>query len=399
MPRFFLRPSLRQLKQLSRPVFGLCLAFGALGSSPRARADEFSVLPARDPIAIQLGLLSTALPSASLTRYEAALQTARVILAVQNREAGTTSRVEWRALAALCLSLKNELKQLGVDAGAARALALQNLKTEEKSAPLRPESPNRSPQAATGTRARDAKANLPRAASFLTPELLSNSKTGALPKSSDSLTSGGLELRLSPRLRVDAALQGAPRAASIAGDRFAPRAPLQGQLDDESARPGALGSQTGLSYDLSRFLTLRAANSRLDWSAAAPVAGENPLLGAPLFAGARGVRGAGGGVDLSLGDLKFGAEVERLRADSGALASRIGGGASVSAFGDRLLLNMSLSRLLPGEPNALAATAAQASAWLDVSPRLSLNLKYQGLFAPTPNESASRVGGGVSLKF
>ncbi len=423
------------------PVAAFALVSLAFGSGQTARADEFSVLAPSDPIVRQLAQISPktgaagkpAAGAASLTRYEAALQTARAILDIQNREAGeavgatkdaatgTTTRAQWRAIDALCGSLKNELRRLGIDVEATRALAAKNLKNSEKSAAKVGESTKNSllpPRVAATSRAaedaasrnaaRDANSRtatsrgaIPRGVvagtTLLTPELVTNSSAGTLGQALANSTganpntlNGGLQMRLLPGLRVATGLQTTPRAGeeSLKNQaRFAP----------DSA---SLAAQAALSYDLGRYLTLRAANSRLNWSDTAVGGARNPLLDAPVFAGARGASGTGGSVDLNLGaGLKFSTEIERLRADTGALASRIGGGASLSAFQNRLLLQMSLSRLLPGDKSALTTTAAQVGASLDVSPRLSLNLRYQGLFAPTPNLSAARVAGGVSLSF
>ena len=317
---------------------GISLVCYAFAVSKSARADEFSVLPPGDPIAVQLALIATGPAPASLTRYEAALQTARVILDAQSRPTSTISRVQWRAIAALSSALKNELRQLGIDAEAARALATKNLSSSASATSV----PNAAP---TAPRQAVPQNLAPRDPSFLGPPLL-RTAPDTNPNSATSLQSG-------------------------------------------------LSSPDTISYDIGRFLTLRAVSSQLKWNGA----GESPLLGAPLFAGAQSASGGGGGVDFNLGGLKLSTEIEQLRADTGAQASRIGGAASLSAWQDRFSLNMALSRLSPQDKNAPPATAAELGASLDVSSRLNLSLSYQGLFAPTPNASASRVAGGVSLKF
>lgn len=389
MPRFF--PfSLRQtqfIRFVSTLFIGATLIVGALGAPESARADEFSTLPPGDPIAVQLAVISSDVRPASLTRYEAALQTARVILDVQNREIGSTSRAQWRAIRSLCGSLKNELRQLGVDVEAARALAAKGLQARdgrETSGPAsRPATAKTTPATKTGAIPSNR---------FLAPGLLA----GARPAKGETAETA-VELRLSPRLRVatEVGLPSPPNSLTAK----APFAAAGAQNSGLGSGANTLASQTALSYDLSHYLTLRAANSRLNWAGDTGAAGLNPLLGAPLFAGAQGASGTGGGVDLKLGAMKFSTEIERLRANTGTLANRIGGGASLSAFQDRLLVQMSLSRLLPTDKNTLTTTAAEVGASLDVSPRLSLNLKYQGLFAPTPTINASRVSGGVSLSF
>ena len=98
-----------------------------------ARADEFSPVPTGDPIYRQLSALDSSDPtvakaSAGLTRYEAALQVARIITRVSNDSSAQLSRVGWRALRDLSGSLKSELNQLGIDVAAAQKLADDKLK-------------------------------------------------------------------------------------------------------------------------------------------------------------------------------------------------------------------------------------------------------------------------------
>lgn len=376
------------------------ISLGCLAVLPggAARADEFAVLPPGDPIYAQLAPLShsgTAPKTpVSLTRYEAALQAARAILDLQNQDAARASRSDWRAILSLTASLKGELRQLGIDVEATRALATQNLRSNATQIAAKTAEP------AFGNSASDHLI-FPAA-----PDASQAKATGSLllaPQASLELQNplntqsrqGAAEFQILPRLRAETALQAVQRTgldASNPASGFS----KPGQSD---AGLASVASQTAFSYDLSRFLTLRAAGSKLNWNGAGQAPLLSPLLGAPLFEGASGAAGTGGGVDLNLGGLKLSTEIERLRANTGALANRIGGGASVSAFQNRLLMNMSISRLTPEDKTILPSTAAQLGASLDVTQRLSLSLLYQGLFAPTPSNSAARVSGGVSLSF
>lgn len=344
----------------------LTVALCGVCASGSARADEFSLLPVGDPIYAQLSSLSRAgeaphdaKTAAQLTRYEAALQTARAILDVQNRDAGALSRAQWRALKSLTLALKGELRQLGVDVDDALARIERNLKTDApRSASV---SAPTAPVAESGPSVLDASA--------LSQSAFGQSASGGL-LAPGATGSSALELPLSQRLRVGAALS-------------------------PGARGGESASQGSLAFDLNPSLTLRAITGRRDLGGA----DDSPLLTAPLFAGATGATAAGGGLDVTLAPgLKFSTEVERLRASTGVSGARIGGGASLSTWQNRLSMSMNLSRLLPEDATVLPATAAQLGIGLGVTQRLSLGLLYQGLFTQSAN-NASRVSGGVNLSF
>ncbi len=419
----FLRPA---------PRFVPAILLVCLWVSAPARADEFSVLPPGDPINTQLALLrrgetgsktdSKAAPP--LTRYEAALQTARVLLALQDESENSArvSRSEWRSILALTLSLQSELKQLGVDVEAARALAKQNL----RKIPVSNANSDSTlfDKSASGGLLRGGllrggfRKSVARKSAPLSGSLLMVPQTGFATAGSATLGSaaknslakenleGGVKLQISPRLRAETALRvetktgfsaSNPRLEGAPSNAFAGRASGESEVTVEIE---GLAAQTALSFDFSRYLTLRAARSKLSWNNASGGALRSPFLDAPLFEGASRAAGTGGGVDVNLGaGLKLSTEIERLRGNTGAGASRIGGGASVSALQNRLSMNMSVSRLTPEDKTSSPSTAAQLGASLDVSQRLSLSLLYQGLFAPTPSRSAARVSGGVSLSF
>lgn len=342
-----------------------------------ARANEFSLLPSGDPIYAQLSTLAPPgepKTSASLTRYEAALQAARALLDLQNRDPKQVSRAQWRAVKSLVTSLRGELRQLGVDGGAALELAARNLAAPEAIAE----------GGSLLSSPRTVKSEAPRGGLLLAPPDAANSKIRA----------SGLEIPLSQRLRIATALLSIERAGNDPfGTSFgaAPRAGLK------SGVAAHIASENSLSYDFSRWLTVRAANSQRNLSGASD---DSPLFSAPLFAGATTAKAMGGGLDLSVTPgFKLSTEIEKLRADTGAGAARIGGGASFSTWQNRLSMSMHLSRLLPEDEAALPATAAQLGLGLDVTRRLSFNLLYQGLFAESKNNNAGRVSGGVSLEF
>jgi hypothetical protein len=361
-----------------RAVLALTVGLGSTFFATDARADEFSLIPKGDPIYSQLSNLARPVDgkaTPTLTRYEASLQTARAIMDLRNRDLQSLSRSNWRALKSLATTLKFELSQMGVDVDATLALADSNLENYEK--------PDLSLPASARRQSKPAAVPLPPRGLLLAPSALAN----------PDIKTSSIEIPLSRRLRVGAALTAIQRNGND---------PLRTNFGTRDAAAQAsksnlqqLGSQSSLAYDLNPSLTVRAANARLSSRA-----GEMPLLSAPFLDGASNVNAAGGGLDINLGSgLKLSTEVERLRSDTGAQASRIGGGASVSAFQNRLSMNMSVSRLLSEDDATLPATAAQLGVGLDVTRRLSLSLLYQGLFSQAANNNASRVSGGFSLNF
>lgn len=355
-------------------VLTIAVGLGSTSLFSSAHADEFSLVPKGDPIYSQLSNLArpgTEKVAPTLTRYEAALQTARFILNLQGKEAQAMSRSNWRALKGLTLSLKTELLQLGVDVNATVALAEANLQSSEQPDLSLPASKRRKAPTAVSP-----------GTALLQPATLDNPR----------LKVSNIEIPLSQRLRASAALTAIERNGNDPLDnRFEPRGAA---ALAEKSNLKQLGSQASLAYDLNRSLTVRASNSKVSSQA-----GDVPLLAAPFLKGAGEVSESGGGLDINLGsNLKLSTELARLRGDNGSQASRVGGGASLSAFQNRLSMNMSLSRLLPEDEAALPSTAAHVGVGLDVTRRLSLSLLYQGLFTQSAGNS-SRVSGGFSLNF
>ncbi|RYG73959.1 hypothetical protein EON80_02835 [bacterium] len=360
-----------------RPVLALTVGLGSALFAPNAHADEFSLVPKGDPIYAQLTNLAkpgSEKVASTLTRYEAAVQTARLILTMQESDALDMSRSNWRALRGLTVALKTELEQMGVDVKATIALAdnkLENMVQPDLSIP------------ASARRQAQAARNLtPVGGSALFPSTLDNPR----------IKQNGLEFPLSQRLRASTALTAIERNGKDPFENDFGRRTSNGAGAQNNMK--AVGSQASLAYDLSRNLTVRASGSKVSSQA-----GDVPLLAAPFLNGAGEVSEAGGGLDVNIGsNLKLSTELARLRGDNGTQASRIGGGASISAFQNRLSMRMSLSRLQPEDDAALPSNSAHVGVGIDVTRRLSLSLLYQGLFTEsTPN--TSRVSGGFSLNF
>lgn len=380
------------------------LWFLVLGTSvsfaPLARADEFSLVPSGDPIYRQLGALeplsgAKTRSTSGLTRYEAALQVARAIAFVSDDSTPTFTRSGWRALRDLTSALRVELTQLGIDVPATLALCARHLTVEKPlvekalvAKPGRVSTPTRSAVLGSVTRTNSAAANAGNSI------LLADARQRALQS---GRTLGDLELKIAGRLRAGAALLALERASQ---DPFAARSGVAAPVERRSLTNNNLtstGSSAGLSLDFNSWLRMRAASTRR--SNLALAAETSPALRNSMFAGAGAARGAVGGVDVELGALQFSTDVERLRTDTGASATRVGGGVGLSAWQNRLSMSAHLSRLKPDDRAALPATAAELNVSGRLSQRLSLSLLYQGLFTPQGANDASRLSGGLNLSF
>ena len=376
-------------------VAALVLASCALAARA-ARADEFSPVAPGDPIYRQLSALDpttgtgTPLKSSKdkeLTRYEAALQVARVITRVSGDPDARLSRVGWRALRALSASLKGELAQLGVDVMAALALADRQL-----AAPLGADS-----APAEGGVGFSAERTLP-ARMMGAVGAVGNRFAGQ----SSVLSVGGFapsaaqqtnfSASIMPRLRVGAALLALQRAQN---DPFDGSASGQALLSAGNGR--SLGQSTSVDYDVTPWLSVRALSSR---RSLLNDPDASPLLSAPFFNGATEARGAGGGLNVDVGLLNFSTKIETLSTDTGVRGTSVGGGIGLSAWQNRLSLSAHLARLQPEDRALLSpSTSAEFNVALDVTRRLSLKLFYQGLFTQQNSTSSERLAGGLNLSF
>lgn len=374
MSRFALsRSLLPRSRAFSR--ISLVALLAASAATGTARADEFSPVPAGDPIYRQLGVLAPAgtKTSAGMTRYEAALQVARVITRVSNDGRADLSRVGWRAMRDLTVSLQTELRQLGIDVETARALADRNLQTPVLGAS------ESGLSLGTGSNVSAAPTRATVAGGALGV---------AVPQLGVQTSSFNASIR--PRLRVGAALLALQRAESD---------PLRNSSAGQTLlAPGAghvLGNNASLDYDVNSWLSVRAQTSRRSLSGPADA---SPFLRAAFFDGAGEAHGAGGGLGIGLGPLNFSTEVERLSTDAGARGTSVGGGIGLSAWQNRLSLSAHLARLQPEDRAVLPSTRAELNVGLEVSKRLNLSLFYQGLFSQR-NEGSERIAGGLNLSF
>lgn len=358
----------------------LCAIVGTSAVSGTARADEFSPIPAGDPIYRQLNALAPtptgAKTDAGLTRYEAALQAARVITRVTNDSRADLSRMGWRALRDLTVSLQAELRQLGIDIEATRALADRNLQAPVPGTP-------------------DSGVSLG-SSSFTTESALvsrpTETRTSALNTAAlqPGLQASSFNASIMPRLRIGAALLALQRAEN---DPFRSSSAGQTLLTPERGR--VLGSDASVDYDVNSWLSVRAQTSRRSLQGAAET---SPFLKAAFFDGASEARGTGGGVGIDLGPLNLSTEIERLSTDTGARGTSLGGGIGLSAWQNRLTLSAHLARLQPEDRAVLPSTRAELNVGLEVSKRLNLSLFYQGLFSQR-NDASERVAGGLNLSF
>ena len=365
-------------------------------------------MPAGDPIYRQLSALDSADPTrakvdAGLTRYEAALQVARIITRVSNDDTAQLSRVGWRALRDLSGSLQSELGQLGIDVAAAQKLADARLKapeaarvniTDENALDLNAPSGLGGGRALPPRMVRGAAGD-----NFLGGSSFDNSNFGgsALMQNGGASFAPGLQntnfsASIVPRLRVGAALLAMQRAEN---DPFQSSGAGQTRLSS-SANSRVMGSNTSLDFDVTSWLRVRAQSSRRDLSNAPDV---SPLLRDPLFSGATEARSAGGGLGIDVGDLSFYTKFEQLSTDTGSRGTSVDGGVRLSAWQNRLSLSAHMARLQPEDRAVLPSTSTELNIGLNVSQRLSLNLFYQGLFTQQNLNNSERVAGGLNLRF
>jgi hypothetical protein len=383
-----------------------------------ARADEFATVPAGDVLYKHLTAVqragwsgvgrggATASDAQLLTRYEMALETARVYFFVTAQQRANAnwqsgaSRPVARSLRELVSALRVELRKLDIDTNAALAFCdaiLQsgngtiNLSSRPVTAPVA-----NTTQPSAKTRP-NADALRPAAAN----EFAASTEISAI----------GVALPLSQRLRLHATLSSLAREAD---DPFGDTAQVSGHVfSASSSRPAPrVSSTTGAAYDVGNWLRLRAdyENRTLLPNATDPSnllnssssLNTSPLLLRALNANAVSGRSLGGGVDIELWrGLTVSGEVARVGTNDGSEAVRYGGGVGLTAWQNRLSLSANLSRLVPQEDSAVFSTTA-AALNLDVgmTERLKLRLLYQQLFGASSQSRSERiVAGGLNISF
>ena len=382
---------------MSRGLTATFLLCALNASSGLARADEFSPVPAGDPIYRQLRALDSADPtvarvSSGLTRYEAALQVARIITRVSNDNSAQLSRVGWRALHDLSVALKSELTQLGIDVPAAQKLADAKLKAPEaRAVESVDDSRDLSVPSSFGGASRGFPVSIARGAAGDT--LLGNAGNQLAGASlSSGLQSGAFSASIVPRLRVGAALLALQRAED---DPFKSSGAGQALLTAGN-ETRVVGNSASIDYDVTPWLSVRALSSR---RALTNVPDVSPLLRGPFFDNATEARSAGGGVGIDVGALSIDTKIERFSTNAGARGTSAGGGVSLSAWQNRLSLSAHLARLQPEDRAVLPSTRTELNIDLNVSQRLSLSLFYQGLFTQQKIGNSERVTGGLNLSF
>jgi len=377
---FDLPTAMRSLHFL-RPVFGAVLC-GALLFPALCRADAFAPIPPNDPIYRQLNALTllgegkTAQPTEGLTRYEAALQVARVA-AIASTKPEALGRTGWRALRDATTSLKPELRQLGVDVNDVLLMCARRLdasgKTDDFSA-----RPNRSKNHPGGL------LSVPP-----TPSFLNGSSSPADSRAMQSV------LALSPfssgRVRVEAALLAMQRD-ELAPDPFADG--NSSLLSRARNTTQFVGNDTSLALDVNPWLRVAAQTSQRRLG----LGDRSPALSAPLFQGATKASGVGGSVEVSpLNGVRLTTDVEQLSTNTGTTGLRVGGGIGLSAWQNRLTLSAHLSRLQSQDRAFVPSTATELNLGAALSDRLSLRLLYQGLFSQ--QSESSRLAGGLNFSF
>ncbi len=364
---------------LSRLCIGAALC-GSLFAPAIARADSFSPIAAGNPIYHQLdaiALLSDGKPlkpASNLTRYEAALQVARVAVVVDSKPDALT-RSGWRALRELTLSLKLELRQLGVNVEDVLAACSRQLDAPSK--PLLPApAPSRS--------SRSGNATVPSISS-----LLNSSPSPASLGTGRSTAQSSVALPILGRARVEAALLALQRDAQD------PLFTRSGALGVQSRPTQIAGQDLSLAVDVNSWLRVHANSSQRQLGMGADTP---PALSSSLFSGAHEAKGLGGGLEVSpINGLSLSTNIERLSTDTGTSGTRVGGGIGLSAWQNRLTVSAHMSRLQPEDRAILPSTETELNLGFGVSQRLSLNLLYQGLFSS--QSESSRLAGGLNFSF
>lgn len=364
----------------SRLVLGAALCGLMVLPAASYAADAFAPIAAGDPIYRQLGALTLlgegkpAKPSANLTRYEAALQVARVA-AIASTKPEALSRSGWRALRDLAGSLKSELRQLGVDVEDVVATCGRQLDASAKTKPGTLLSPSvRTPGG------KSAPLVAPPSRSFL---------NGTASPAEHGVEQSYIELPLSSKVRVDAVRSALQRDAL---DPFS-SGPSSLLVRSNASTP-QVGSDTSVAVDLNSWLRVRAGSSQRNFG----MGDTSPALSAPLFQGASAARGLGGGLDVSpLKGVRVSTEVEQLSTNIGTSGLRLGGGIGLSAWQNRLTMSAHLSRLRPEDRAVLPSTATELNLGIGLSQRLSLSLLYQSLFSS--QSESSRLAGGLNFSF
>ena len=396
MPRFFFSRPLAPKLHICHRGLATALVLCALGASgSHARADEFSLVPSSDPIYRQLRSLDSADPTVArvgvgLTRYEAALQVARIITRVSNDNSAQLSRVGWRALRDLSVSLRSELNQLGIDVAAAQKLADSKIKAPEARVADNNTSGLNAPTTFDGA----SRAFPARIASGAAGNFSSNNGSSLLQDSgaTRAFQTNTFNVPIVPRLRVGAALLAMQRAEN---DPFKSSSAGRALLTS-SAENRVLGNSTSLDYDVTSWLSVRAQSSRRDLINTPDI---SPLLRNSFFDNATEARSAGGGLGIEVGNLSFATKFEKLSTDAGSRATSIDGGVRLSAWQNRLSLSAHMARLQPEDRAVVPLTKTELGIQANVSQRLSLSLFYQSLFTQQKLGNSERVTGGLNLSF
>lgn len=401
--------------------------FASVGST--ARADEFSLVPAGDPLykhfttvrragwndgGAENGTRANAAGSnaarasgteatTALTRYEMALETARAYLSISSRGriAGTPtlsiSRPALRSLRELIVALRSELGSLDINVSEALSFCDRVLQR------------NWDKQAATATdTGRASRSNLPAESSVRPVSRSINGDAAPIfgaPKEARRSWQGPI----SQQLRVYAALSSLEREA---GDPFGDAALRLPHHSASGATGIGLRSAllSGGAYEVTDWLRLRADYTRRPLSAAINarnlLASEqaadalSPALMRSLNAVGDG-RSVGGGIDIDVSGLTLSGQVARVSTNGvGADAMRFGGGVALNAWQNRLALSANLSRLVPEDSPELSSNAAAFNLDVGVTERLRLKLLYQQLFnSPNQNRGERLVAGGINISF
>lgn len=383
--------------------FWLLFALFSTRESAHVFASEFSVVASDAPLQRHLQTVraagwsgfgtatSAASTSASLTRYEIALETAKALIAVRARHEADES---WsrdaspqalRALRSLSAELKTELAGFEVNIPATLQLLDELIE-----------------RAAGSTPASSPAASLP-----ATPVL----ETAGSPQIRSGVQPPRREYEepsFAQRFRVYSALDSLARSAR---DPYASRSGHDTIFTarsrhgfDATSPAGVKQLRAGAAFDVNRHLRLRADFERVgaeDTPARAPGLREF-LAGAQADSAIENSRSVGAGADLMLRPgIVLSGDVARVDAASPFRDGlRFEGGLDLSGWENRVVLSAHLSRLVPEDSLALGTTAARLNLGVDVTSQVQLTLMYQQLFgAGATQQGNRRFGGGIDFNF
>jgi hypothetical protein len=353
-------------------------------------AREFTIVPADNVLYSLLGAIhanvsagdvksaDVSTKSATMTRYEMALEVTKTLLAwraYQSTDAGwisTLSAKSLRSMRALCIELQPELARFNVDSKATIAL-LNSWQTETST-----------PSISTDLESRTAH------------------QMQRMAESEETDKSVALQLPISQRLRVYGALSSLKLSSQ---DPLQPNefTRTSGSLRWNTSTPqtfGHLGGEFSLDSriqfhgEVSQQPVARTLREVLEGHTSTAEVGHSQSFGG-------GVKVAlWPGVTISGGAAHYESSGGLLLGATPFSGMKYEGELGLSGWQNRVALSANLSRLVPEDSLALSTSAAQLNLDVGLTQQISLKLLYQQLFeAPQQSRGDRMIAGGINIKF